>query len=103
MKFEMKTEGDTKTFQVIGSLKGVYAVKLSKALEDLQRSTCKNIIIDLSRVEYIDSGGLGGLIYAQILLKKHNKQIILSAPHKCIKKLFRDCHFEEIFQIIEPE
>ena len=75
-------------------------MELSKTLANLNNSEFRNIIIDLSKVEYIDSPGLGGILYAHILLEKNNKEIVLAAPQNYIDKLFRDCTLDRKIKIV---
>ena len=70
-------------------------------LENFIHSDYEQIIIDLQKVEYIDSAGLGGLIYLQQLFQKKNKNLSLSVPRDKRKMLFRECYSEEIFNIID--
>ena len=74
-----------------GELVGVDSVQLSKTLAQFKTSEFNEIIIDLRNVKYMDSNCFGSLIYSQILLKKSNKKVVLSAPKDVIKRIFRDC------------
>lgn len=84
-----------------GELVGVDSVQLSKTLSQFKTSEFNEIIIDLRNVKYMDSNCFGSLIYSQILLKKNNKKVVLSAPKDIIKRIFRDCTFDQIFEITE--
>ena len=84
-----------------GELVGVDSVQLSKTLAQFKTSEFNEIIIDLRNVKYMDSNCFGSLIYSQILLKKNNKKVVLSAPEDVIKRIFRDCTFDQIFEITE--
>jgi anti-anti-sigma factor len=100
---DVKTRtSDTKRVLILShEISGLDSLKLSKILEGYKKSRFDEIIIDLSNVKYADSTCLGGLIYSQILLKKHNKKITLAAPQKHVKKVFRDCSFNKIFDVVE--
>lgn len=84
-----------------GELVGVDSVQLSETLAQFKTSEFNEIIIDLRNVKYMDSNCFGSLIYSQILLKKNNKKVVLSAPKDVIKRIFRDCTFDQIFEITE--
>lgn len=101
MQIETIKSGNKNRVILSGELVGVDSVKLSKTLEGFKESDCNEIVIDLSKVKYMDSNCFGSLIYAQILLNKNNKKIVLSAPKEIIKKIFRDCTFEQIFKIAD--
>lgn len=99
MQIETRVSDNKNLVILSGELAGVDSVGLSKALEQFKTSEFDEIIIDLSRVKYMDSNCFGSLIYAQIVLNKSNKKIVLSAPRAVIKRIFRDCTFDQIFEI----
>jgi anti-sigma B factor antagonist len=100
MELKITSKGDTSVVSLSGSIVGEHSMELSKTLASLNNSEYRNIIIDLSKVEYIDSPGLGGILYAFILLEKNNKQMVLAAPQYYINKLFRDCTIDRKIKII---
>lgn len=77
------------------------SLTLSKTMEEYLNSKYKEIIVDLHKVEYIDSNGLGSLIRSQIMLKRNNKKIVLVGPQKCVKRIFRDFAMNNMFEIVE--
>ena len=101
MQIEIKESQNKNLVILSGELVGVDSVRLSKAFEQFKTSDFDEIIVDLSDVKYMDSNCFGSLIYAQIVLNKSNKKIVLSAPKDVIKRIFRDCTFDQIFEIAE--
>ena len=100
MEIEIKSKGNTTVVFLSGSIVGEYSLELSKTLAGLCRSEYRNVILDLTKVEYIDSPGLGGILYAHILLEKKHKQIVLAAPRKYVDTLFRDCTIDRKIKIV---
>ena len=80
---------------------GVDSAELSKALTQFKSSECKEIIIDLRNVKYMDSNCFGSLIYSKILLEKNGKKVVLSAVKDDLKRIFRGCSLEQIFEITD--
>ena len=101
MQIQTTVSGNKNLVILSGELVGVDSVRLSKALEQFKTSDFDEILVDLSEVKYMDSNCFGSLIYAQIVLNKSNKKIVLSAPKDVIKRIFRDCTFDQIFEIAE--
>lgn len=101
MEIRSKIKGDTILLQISGPVKGIHSAKLSEILSTFRNLKYDQIVIDLSKVDYIDSPGLGGLIYAQLLLNKNNKKIVLAAPHEVIQYLFRNCSLDKKFDIVD--
>lgn len=101
MKIETRVNGKSNLVILSGDLVGVDSVRLSKALEQFKTSDLNEIVVDLSNVQYIDSNCFGSLLYAQIVLNKSDKKIFLSGPRNTLKKIFRDCTFDQVFTIEE--
>ena len=101
MNKKIKTDKIKKVVILYGELTGLDAIELFKILEKFNKEKREEIILDLSNVEYMDSNCLGALIYSQIVLNKNNKKLIISAPRELVATLFRDCSFDNVFEIIE--
>ena len=102
MSLETTACGNKVVICLSGKIFGAESIQLSKILQNYRLTDYQEVVIDLSNVEFIDSNGLGGLIYSQVLLKKYNKRIVLSSPNELVQELFRDCNIQEIFEILEP-
>lgn len=77
------------------------SIKLSKTIEALTSSKYKEIIIDLHKVDYMDSCLIGALIHSQIMLKRYNKKIILASPQHYVKKIIQNISLGNVFEIVE--
>ncbi len=101
MKKKIKTLKNKKIVSLYGDIIGLDALKISQVFEAMRKHDLEEVILDLSNVEYIDSNCLGAIIYCQIMLKKNSIKLILSGPRDYIKTLFRDCSFDQIFEITD--
>ncbi|RVU55737.1 STAS domain-containing protein [Anaerosphaera multitolerans] len=59
----------------------------------------KNILIDGSELEYIDSTGLGALIYILNEIEKDNNKIAITNIKNSIKKLFTITKLDNVFEM----
>ncbi len=59
------------------------------------------IVIDLSRLEFIDSAGLGMLLLARDEAKKANRGLILRGPNGQVKRMFDVTRFDTLFAVEE--
>lgn len=91
-----------KVIYVSGKIFCIDIIRLSKMLEKLLESEYEQIVVDLQGVDYIDSGGLGGLIYLKQIFLKNNKNLLFVVPRDKRGVLFRDCYPEDIFTLIDP-
>ena len=89
-------------FLVSGEITGVNIIRLSKTVESILGSHYKKVILDLTDVNSVDSCGLGGIIYANALLNKEEKTMVLAAPEGIVKQLLLNCALDKILAIIDP-
>lgn len=101
MKIASKTIGKMKILFPSGQIKGINSIKLSGTLERQKKSKYNTIIVDFRNVDFYDSSCFGSLIYAQVILNKHNKKLALYIPHNHLIKILQDFNFSEAFKLIE--
>ena len=68
-------------------------------LSEIKQSTCKVIVLDLDRLDWIDSAGLGMLILAKELAEKEELELVLRSPKGHVKSLLELGRFDKIFTI----
>jgi anti-anti-sigma factor len=59
----------------------------------------RSIVIDLSRLEFIDSAGLGMLLLARDEAKKNDRELILRQPSGQVKRMFGVTKFNTLFTV----
>ena len=69
----------------LGSLEGA---KFKETLDTLKNEGKKEVVVDLSRTDFIDSSGIGALIGGHTSLRKAGGAIRLSAMQSRIKSVF---------------
>lgn len=57
------------------------------------------VTIDLSKLEFIDSAGLGMLLLARDEAKKSDRQLILMHPAGQVKRMFGVTKFNKLFTV----
>lgn len=95
MDIQVNESGNTAFVKVIGKIKGNTFMTLNNCLEKFKSAAniC-NIVLDFNNVPFIDSSGIGGLVYINKILKKNNKKLIFDPLPKHIKSLFMDCSLD---------
>lgn len=93
-----KTEDKaTWTIKLIGEV-DIYTVdSLKKAMEEVMNKKTKDVILDLERLEYIDSTGLGALISMKGKYKDISLHLINLKSN--VKKLFDMTGLTKIFLV----
>jgi anti-anti-sigma factor len=94
------TADDVNTCVVIlsGSMDTNPVIDLYEKVRNIILRQRYNIIVDLSRVEYISSTGLGLLLY---LYKNKKDALFLSSPPEVILKPFKLLHIDDLFRYYE--
>lgn len=63
----------------------------------MRRDTAPTMILDLSKVPYIDSVGLGSIVGAQISLQKAGRCMALAGVNERVSRLFEITRVENLF------
>lgn len=105
MKFVISTHY-TNTFPVISISGDITCREVSPVCAELVKyikSNVKGIAIDLTDTSFIDSQGLGIIIYCSQLYKKASKMFFLINPKEFLKSMMNDLSCDQIFTIIDSE
>ncbi len=86
-------------FALRGTLDIATSPSLRSALLDATQAGKEEIIIDLTRVDYIDSTGLGSLIGAQRRAQEHNGCLRLVVKEGPLSRLFNITGLVRVFGI----
>ena len=79
-------------------LEGVLNAETSFRFRDFARKhEPANLVIDMSRVRYMDSSGLGVLIGMYVTFERTSKRLLLAGINDRIWDLFRMCKIEDVF------
>ena len=79
---------------------GLQAEVFHKLIEESINKFIKNISIDLSKVQFISSLGIGLLVRAYTTCKKRNIQFNLQGVNNNIRKVLNQVKLAEIFNIV---
>jgi anti-sigma B factor antagonist len=79
-------------------LEGVLNAETATRFRDAARKyEAATLIVDMSRVRYVDSSGLGVLIGAYVSFERNCRQLLLAGLNDRIWELFRTCNIEDVF------
>lgn len=68
-------------------------------LSQIKQSKCKEVVLDLSNLEWINSAGLGMLILAKETAEKGELELVLRSPKGHVKSLLELGRFDKLFTI----
>ena len=76
---EIEQIGECQVVRLSGFLDHNLGEKLLESFnEEIMSAQNKNIIVDMSQIEYIDSSGLGALVALQLSIKRNDGSLVLS-------------------------
>ena len=104
MKFSTRKNGNVIIIDVEGKiLLGEGDVEIKKAVDDLLKKGAKNILLNLAKVPYIDSAGLGEIIRCFTALRRNGGSFKLLSPNARIIDLLNITNLLNVFDSYEEE
>jgi anti-sigma B factor antagonist len=82
---------------------GESAEFFSSALENVLKNESTNVIIDFTKIDYIDSTGIGELVGYLGKFTNQNRKLILVNPSERIQKLLKLAKLDAVFKIYNSE
>ena len=87
MDLKIRKNGEIYIIDVNGEMDLYNSSKLKELVMKMLEKNVKNFIINLEQVDYIDSSGIGALIYICSTMKKMNLKFAISNVHGSVKKV----------------
>ena len=104
MIVEKKHNDNFTILYVEGLIKlGESAEFFSSALENVLKNESSNVIIDFTKIDYIDSTGIGELVGYLGKFTTQNRKLILVNPSERIMKLLKLAKLDTVFKIYSTE
>ena len=82
---------------------GESAEFFSQALENVLKNESGNVMIDFTKIDYIDSTGIGELVGYLGKFTSQNRKLILINPSERILKLLKLAKLDSVFKIYSTE
>ncbi|MCU0821139.1 MAG: STAS domain-containing protein [Spirochaetes bacterium] len=103
MDITKKTKGDIVSLQIVGEIDLYNAPEIKDIISKLIEERCYNVVIDLERVSYIDSSGIGALISSLSNLKKYHGGLKIINVYASVRKVFELTKLTSFFEIFDSE
>lgn len=101
MKFTLDKKDRYSIFQLEeDNLNSLMAPNLKSEFVFLRNEGVRNLIFDLSKVQYVDSSGLSSILTANRLWKDYGSFILTEANHAPVKKLIEISRLDSILTIV---
>jgi len=87
MELKIRKSGETYIIDVNGEMDLYNSYKLKEIVMRMLEKKVEKFIINLENVGYIDSSGIGALIYICSTIKKMNHLLVITNIHGSVKKV----------------
>lgn len=87
MELKIRKNGDVYIIDVNGEMDLYNSYKLKELVMKMLEKSVKFFVINLEQVDYIDSSGIGALIYICSTVKKMNLKLAIASVHGSVKKV----------------
>ena len=87
MELKIRKNGEVYIIDVNGEMDLYNSYKLKELVMKMLEKSVKFFVINLEQVDYIDSSGIGALIYICSTVKKMNLKLAIASVHGSVKKV----------------
>lgn len=99
LSLSTRTVADHTVLEVGGEVDVYTAPRLRERIVELVEGGSRRIVVDLSRVEFLDSTGLGVLVGALKRLRAVGGSLALVCCHERLLKIFRITALDRVFSL----
>ena len=100
MDIKLKRTGSIYIIDVYGEMDLYHAFRLKEVVNKMIRREIRDYIINLEGVDYIDSSGIGALLYVHSELKKRKMNLRITAVKGSVKKVIELTKLLNYFAIL---
>ncbi|HIK36859.1 MAG: STAS domain-containing protein [Geminocystis sp.] len=86
-----------------GMLDASKSTQFRQQIKDIINEGARYILIDLKKVNFIDSSGLGALVLALKMVKEKGGKLFLMSLNEQVKMLFELTNTGHLFEVINDE
>lgn len=95
-----ESEPGTSTLEVRGDVAGRDSERLAEMLEEFVKQKIKSFVLDLRRVDFMDSAGLGTVTFHHMYLKKRKKKLtIILNKESFLSGVFEKTHLDKAITV----
>lgn len=103
MNINQKQKDQTKIFELSGELDFHTSPQFREQLQKTIDGHAQKIVVNLSKVSYIDSSGLATFVEALQKMKRYNGVLVLSALTPAVRSVFEIAKLDAVFTLVGSE
>lgn len=104
LKLTLEKTADMPVLRLVGRVIGVDDRKFSKRLETLYKKKHPIVVVDVSETDFIDSHGVGIIVYYHTLFQKSNREMVLlnanPNPSAYMTRLFEMTNLNKVLHVV---
>lgn len=98
MDFQMQSSGSSLRVMLHGRLTFAENGRFRALLGQLQDGTATQVVLDLGNVEFIDSAGLGMLLYTRDAVRQRDGEVSLDAASGQVDRMLTLSRMHDLFR-----
>ncbi len=102
LNINIEEQENYQILQVVGEIDASTSITLDNALKTSSEAT-KNVLLDLSQLEYISSAGLGVFISYLDDFKSKSIKLVLFGLHEKVLEVFQILGLQHLMQIVPDQ
>jgi anti-sigma B factor antagonist len=107
LDIKLKKINEVPVLEIVGRAIDVDVEKFSKKLESLYKKGEPKIVVDLSKTNFVDSHGLGIIVYYNTLLQKENRELVILNANPdtggYVYRLFELTNLDKVLRIVTSQ
>jgi anti-sigma B factor antagonist len=104
LKINVGKINDVPSIELVGRIIDVDVDKFSKKLDSVSKKGSSRIVIDLTKTNFVDSHGLGIIVYYNTLLQKDGRQLVIlnanTDQNSYVTRLFELTNLDKVLNIV---
>ncbi len=103
MKIQQRQAGDVHVFELAGELDFHTSPDLRSKLQPVTEKSSHKVIINLKKVNYIDSSGLATFVEALQKAKRSSGKLVLTELMPSVRSVFEIAKLDKVFTLAATE
>ena len=103
LQITVRRSGDVAIIDLAGEVDAYTSARFREVMMDIIEDGGEKLVVGLTRVDYIDSSGLGALVGGLKRTSERNGRIILICDRSQVRKVFEITGLEKVFPIFTTE
>ncbi len=99
LQIELSTSGAVQVVTLAGTLESSNVSKLKQQLEELVKETPSGIVLSLEDLDFLDSSGIGIILFGSKLSLSHRIPFLLSGPNEVVRQTIALTQIDRFLQV----